>query len=684
MRASGHDLRSPRSVRQSPRSIWNPVCSSINNFDKSYCGFCSSTRNLIAINKQRNCISKDTKAMASQTTCSKPQTSPRLRMASLSNQVAVLDMKLAEVRPLDKAEVEDKEYPSVDIPRWKNNVHIYLPREDDGGKQFIAKVNFRRHPRIPLAIPIREPQYLSDEEGPWSQKTVLAFDGGGIRGYSSLLILKRIMLQIRRLELEHEEYQATSSAYYPWKGGPQSEHVSVDPEPERIDEYLPCHYFDYMAGTSTGGLSSLMLGRLRMSVDEALDEYSEFGNAVFGKSRWFHERSLLWYPRAKFSCRKTREAFQGVVLRNLRRERGHASSNTAEIADAINEPLKYREDRTRTIAVSLALHKGGGRRGRLASRYVWRSYDNNFTPKVHDPKRWNACNMGPAHTATIWEVARATTAAPVYFESIKIGSLKHLDGGMAANNPSLTALEEIYGQYKLPPALFVSLGTGLKPDNTQDQELHGTKSHDAKVLRRAAAKDDVRRKQFLKKYVEIGRQWKSWIIDTEGDNGVNGWRFYCEHVGTNDSINLAENAHRLNVDGELHTIPLDDWRPANTGEITLKSIEKETDVYLRQDEVMRDIESIARRAVEIRRQRALYEKWETFAVDVAYYCKFCPQKSRRLYDTRAALRQHLEDSRKHNGSDGLNVMRIAPDEIEEALTFGRTLRNGNHTAASNG
>jgi hypothetical protein len=26
-----------------------------------------------------------------------------------------------------------------------------------------------------------------------------------------------------------------------------------NPESERVDEYLPCHYFDYVAGTSTGG-----------------------------------------------------------------------------------------------------------------------------------------------------------------------------------------------------------------------------------------------------------------------------------------------------------------------------------------------------------------------------------------------------------------------------------------------
>ena len=68
---------------------------------------------------------------------------------------------------------------------------------------------------------------------------ILSLDGGGVRGISSLYILKEIMRQIAR------------------------EHAENNPEAPEISP-RPCEYFDLICGTSTGGLIALMLGRLRM------------------------------------------------------------------------------------------------------------------------------------------------------------------------------------------------------------------------------------------------------------------------------------------------------------------------------------------------------------------------------------------------------------------------------------
>jgi len=62
---------------------------------------------------------------------------------------------------------------------------------------------------------------------------ILSLDGGGVRGLSSLLILREIMEDIE---------QRTGASETP----------------------RPCDYFDLIGGTSTGGLIAIMLGLLGM------------------------------------------------------------------------------------------------------------------------------------------------------------------------------------------------------------------------------------------------------------------------------------------------------------------------------------------------------------------------------------------------------------------------------------
>lgn len=56
-----------------------------------------------------------------------------------------------------------------------------------------------------------------------------------------------------------------------------------------------------------------MLGRLRMNIDDCIRDYEYFGERVFGHSRWFHIRSLLFWPRDKYDHRVLEEAVQKVV-----------------------------------------------------------------------------------------------------------------------------------------------------------------------------------------------------------------------------------------------------------------------------------------------------------------------------------------------------------------------------------
>ena len=89
--------------------------------------------------------------------------------------------------------------------------------------------------------------------------------------------------------------------------------TKVLPQVTETSPWLPCHYFDYMAGTSTGGLIGIMLGRLRMNIDDCIHDYENLGSKVFGHSRWCHLRSPLWFPREKYNHKVLKEVVQGVV-----------------------------------------------------------------------------------------------------------------------------------------------------------------------------------------------------------------------------------------------------------------------------------------------------------------------------------------------------------------------------------
>lgn len=161
-----------------------------------------------------------------------------------------------------------------------------------------------------------------DETSVWDRKSILSLDGGGIRGYSSLLILRALMKAIGEIERNWPSDPAQSS-YHPLEPPNldsdalhRSQGINTKPtEGNLASPWLPCHYFDYMAGTSTGGLISIMLGRLRMSIDDCIAEYETLGPKVFAHPRWFHLRSPFFWPRDKYDHRSLEKAIRDVIDR---------------------------------------------------------------------------------------------------------------------------------------------------------------------------------------------------------------------------------------------------------------------------------------------------------------------------------------------------------------------------------
>jgi len=223
---------------------------------------------------------------------------------------------------------------------------------------------------------------------------LLSFDGGGIRGLSSLIILDQVMARIK-----HDEG------------------LSEDP--------LPCEYFDLIGGTGTGGLIAIMLGRLRMSVPQAIAQYANLAENVFS------EMTPKFTQYGPFKASKLENAIKGVV--------NSFTSDDGRMLD----PLPA-HDVCKTFVCAMPLYNMGAPR-------LFRTY------LVRDNKSANCF---------IWEAARATSAAPTFFERFAIvddNGLKEvfIDGGFGCNNPVSQLIEEagrVFHDRRI--ACIVSIGTG--------------------------------------------------------------------------------------------------------------------------------------------------------------------------------------------------------------------------------
>lgn len=212
---------------------------------------------------------------------------------------------------------------------------------------------------------------------------------------SSLIILDEIMQRIR-----HDEG------------------LSEDPR--------PCDYFDLIGGTSTGGLIAIMLGRLRMSVPEAIAQYAHLAESVFSDTKFKCQEGT-------FKANKLESAIKDVVTKFA----------TCPPDDGRMLDHRAAHDVCRTfVCATPALS--------MAAPRLFRTY------RVRD---------NPSGNCFIWEAARATSAAPTFFKRATIidNGLKEdfIDGGIKCNNPVLQLVEEAGHVFNNRPiACIVSIGTG--------------------------------------------------------------------------------------------------------------------------------------------------------------------------------------------------------------------------------
>ena len=261
---------------------------------------------------------------------------------------------------------------------------------------------------------------LADHFAARGPKRILALDGGGVRGILTLGFLQRIEALLRRRHGDDPAFRL-------------------------------CHYFDLIAGTSTGSIIAALLARGE-SVAEVIDLYQQLATSVFA-SRWWRRGLLL--PR-----------YDKRALEQFLR---HRLSSDCRLGDA--EQLL-----TGLLVVTKRIDSGS----------PW--------PLGNNPRgRYFSARAGSQSIANadypLWKVVRASTAAPTFFapEWIEIAHRagakpmrgNFVDGGVSPhNNPALQAY--LYATLKgygltwgtgADQLLIVSVGTGRTEASRQPSAI---------------------------------------------------------------------------------------------------------------------------------------------------------------------------------------------------------------------
>lgn len=238
-------------------------------------------------------------------------------------------------------------------------------------------------------------------------KRMLTLDGGGLRGILTLGILARIEALLR---VRHGD--------------------SAD--------FRLCHYFDLIAGTSTGAIIAAALAQ-GWTVDQVRASYMRLGQRVFEKS-WLREGVV----RAKYDAARLSAELKAV----------YGAGTTLGGPELLTGLLVV----TKRLDTGSPWPVGNNPRGRY--------FDGTQTGRLGNGRY------------PLWQVVRASTAAPAYFdpEPITIADPQgghpvtgnFVDGGVSPfNNPALQALMyatldgyRVGWRTGADRLLLVSIGTG--------------------------------------------------------------------------------------------------------------------------------------------------------------------------------------------------------------------------------
>ncbi|KAL9608069.1 MAG: hypothetical protein Q9167_007069 [Letrouitia subvulpina] len=449
-----------------------------------------------------------------------------------------------------------------------------------------------------------------DEDSLWSKRALLSLDGGGVRGLSTLYILKHIMEEVGEYERKWNKH-AKSSAYSPLFDDIDIRDATPSQDGKTTSNWLPCHYFDSMCGTSTGGLIVIMLGRLRMSVDDVIEEYKKLSKNVFEKPSSQLKRYLENYDSVA-KRQKLQDRFKELAKLHTKQDPSEAGSH-----------FRSDPERCRTIVCSIKAAENNA----LQAPFLFRSYEDSrktsqsITHTEKDPGNFQ-----------IWEVALAASAAPSFFKSVTLGKDRYYDGVVNLNNPSLELCNEVRDlavDSREAIDVLLSIGGGnTRADKPRFQSRRSTL--------------------------------------------LSNWTTYSEYVQKRVRMESKQQAfryYRLDAEGLFQSVRIDEWKPKKTGKTTLGKIKAATEKYLKQDDVRSCCRKLAEELAKKRIMRSQTMRWESFATGARYKCPLpeCSKRRETIFLHRNALMDHLRTEHNKAPPDTEHYK-----EIQNLLDRGRT------------
>ena len=199
-------------------------------------------------------------------------------------------------------------------------------------------------------------------------------------------------------------------------------------EVERRTEKPIAELFHLIAGTSSGGILALGLtkpgpdGKPEYAAEDGVRLFSAEGGRIFARSTWHKIHSVWSVEDQKYQS----DGIEDVLSDYF---------GDARLKDALTDVL-------------------------ITSYEIERRTPFFFkSTKARDAEE-------PGYDFPMWQVARATTAAPTYFEPLRIETDDQseyyalIDGGVFANNPAMCGLAEAKAMHPDDEFLVASLGTG--------------------------------------------------------------------------------------------------------------------------------------------------------------------------------------------------------------------------------